>query len=288
MDNEIIICSNCGTENEEKYDYCKNCGAKLQKKVDEQKSNSFDQTVPPNQNTYYENSAQNPNYSSQQNYSQYYNQSSQNGNTYVETINGIPYGEVSVFIGKKAPKYMNTFAKMEITGAKTAWHWPTVILSFFMGPLGAALWFFYRKMYKPAVILSVIGVIITAISAMIIGPVASASDIFDIIFDITQQNTLNSETLNAVTLRAEIANLISGLVSLGTLIVCGLFTHGWYKQHIHNTILKYRSSNIDMRYYQMGLMSIGGTSGGMLALGIAIMLFAENITTIIFSVISVL
>lgn len=288
MDNKIIICSNCSTENEEKYDYCKNCGTKLEKKSFEPKNDFFSETEPLKDNDTYEKGSQNANYSTQQNYSQYYNQPYPNGNIYVETINGIPYGEVSTFIGQKAPKYMNTFAKMEITGVKTAWHWPTAILGFFWGPLGAALWFFYRKMYKPALILSIIGVIVTVITAIIMGPVDLYGEIIDILSGVTQPEALESATLNETTLRTLIANLLSGFVSLGTLIICGIFTHGWYKQHIHNTILKYRSSNVNMRYYQMGLMSLGGTSGGMLALGIAIMFFAENITSIVFSVISLL
>lgn len=288
MDKEMIICSNCGTENEDKYDYCKNCGTKLQKESSETANSSFNENIPHEENTSYENQEHSQSDYTKQNYSQYYQQTTPDGNTYVETINGIPYGEVSVFVGTKAPKYMNTFAKMEITGAKTSWHWPTAVLSFFMGPLGAALWFFYRKMYKPAVILSIIGVIITAVSALIIGPVASSADVIDIILNISQPENLDAEVLKEATLRGEIANLITGFVSLASLLICGLLTHNWYKEHIHNTILKYRSSNVDMRYYQMGLMSIGGTSGGMLALGIAIMLFAENITSIVFAVLSAL
>lgn len=288
MDNKNIICSNCATENEEKYDYCKNCGTKLQKSFENEQEDSFSKSEEPNESQNYSYTGQN-NYAPppQPDYTNYYGQSA--NDTYVETIGGIPYGEVSVFVGKKAPKYMNVFSKMEITGSKTAWHWPTAILSFFMGPLGAALWFFYRKMYKPAIILSAIGVVITSISALIMGPVASSADeLIDIIFNIAQQETIDVQTLNEVTIRSEIANLLSGFVSLGTAIICGLFTHGWYKQHIHNTILKYRSSNVDMRYYQLGLMSIGGTSGGMLALGIAVMFFVENISSIIFAVLSVL
>ena len=86
------------------------------------------------------------------------------------------------------------------------------------------------------------------------------------------------------TLLLEIANLISGSIGLACAIICGLFTHGWYKKHIHNSILKYRASNVDMSYYHIGLMSIGGTSGGMLALGFVIMLFAENISTLIYTI----
>lgn len=286
MDNKNIICSNCATENEEKYDYCKNCGTKLEKHFNATDNDSFRENEQSyaNQNYSYDN--QSAYYPKEEDYSNYQTQNSYSGNTYVETIAGIPYSEVSVFVGKKAPKYMNTFARMEITGAKTAWHWPTAILSLFMGPLGAALWFFYRKMYKIALILSVVGIIVTAASALIIGPVAASVDVVDIILNIAQPENLNAENLKELTLRSEIANFLTGIVSLICLLVCGLFTHGWYKNHIHNTILKYRSSNVDMRYYQLGLMSIGGTSGGMLALGIAIMFLSENITSIIFAVLS--
>ena len=293
MDNKIF-CSECGTENEGKYEYCKNCGTKLEKLTEQVDVDPLTGYPPKTeqQNNSETKTYEAPNYSGYQqnaNDSQQYNQANYvYGNTYVENIDGIPYSEVASFVGKKATHYMPVFSKMEITGSKTAWHWPTALLSFFIGPLGTALWFFYRKMYKIAAVLVAIGIITTAASAIIIGPVATNADIFDIIFNFTNEETLDSELLKEAAFRSEIANLITGFISLVCAVVCGMFTHGWYKSHIHKSILKYRASNIDMRYYQMGLMSIGGTSGGMLALGLAIMFFAENITAIIYTALSVL
>lgn len=295
MDNNKIICNDCGTENEEKYDYCKNCGAKLEK-ISEKPPVDPLTGYPPsseNLNTSYQafnngNSSQ-PNYNYQQNSDssqQYTQQGPVYGNTYVDNIDGIPYSEVASFVGKKAESYMPVFSKIEITGSKTGWHWPTAILSFFIGPLGTALWFFYRKMYKIAAILVAIGIITTVASAVIIGPVATSVDIFDILFNFSGEELPDSELLKEAAFRSEIANLITGIIGLACTVVCGMFTHNWYKDHIHKSILKYRASNVDMRYYQIGLMSIGGTSGGMLALGLAIMFFTENITTIIYTALS--
>lgn len=286
MENNKIFCSECGTENEEKYDYCKNCGAKLERAENITKPNILDneqytQTSQQSEDyTYYQNNGQT---TTQKNFSQ-----NDFGDTFVETINGIPYGEVAVFVGKKAQKYMPVFSKLEITGGKTAWHWPCAILSFLFGPIGAALWFFYRKMYKIALILSAIGIVLTVAAAIIIGPSAESMDALDIILGFAEPENLDAATVNEAVLRSEIANSFTSIFSLACAIVCGLFTHGWYKEHIHNEIIKYRSSNVDMRYYQMGLMSVGGTSGGMLALGIAIMVFAEYILAIIYAALSIL
>lgn len=280
MENKNTICKHCKTENEEKYEYCKNCGAPLQREKEQKQTDPFTGYAPKSeQNTYSQGGNNNGGqYSPPPNF----NQNSVYGNTYVETIDGIPYGEVATFIGKNAQSYMPVFSKMEITGAKTAWHWPVAVLSFFFGPLVSALWFFYRKMYKIAAILVVIGIITTIASSLIIGPSLENVDFFDIVMGIDEEELPDDEQLMDAALRIEIANLLSGFVGLVCTIVCGLFTHSLYKKHIHNTILKYRASNVDMGYYHIGLMSIGGTSGGMLALGFVVMLCVENIPTVIY------
>ncbi len=302
MVNEKIICSKCGTENEDKYNYCKNCGNKLIKpevpvKTDffpsyatEQATNINTDDTPAEDNIESSSNEKNKEQSkpyipnqpntSQGGYNGYYNpnQYTQNayayGNTYVENIDGIPYGEVASFVGKKADKYMPVFSKMEITSSKIGWHWPAAVLGFFFGPLGAALWFFYRKMYKHAAVLTAIGAAITVLSTLFIAPASfSPADLIDALSgdtaaleSIVEENSIGSQ----------LASLLTDLADFACAVVCALFTHGWYKKHINRSIMKYRYSNVDPRYYQMGLMSIGGTSGGMLALGIGIMIFVEN------------
>lgn len=296
MENEKIICNDCSTENEQKYDYCKNCGAKLNKGDKEPSAYSFSTHTASTENTeaqnFNNNSGntynQNPNF--QQNYTDpNFNQQSfgqnnfNHSNTFVESINGIPYGEVATFVGKESNKYMPVFSRLEITGRKAAWHWPCALLSFFLGPLGVSLWYFYRKMYKHAAIFATLGAVLSVISTLIIGPAEASEDIFELyssfLNGVFLENPLSSEGV----LKYEIINLLSGLIELVLTIICGLFTHNWYKEHICKSIFKYRTSNVDVRYYQMGLMSLGGTSGGMLALGFAIMFFVENISTVIFA-----
>lgn len=291
MENEKIICKSCGTENETKYEYCKNCGTPLIKQNPQNYTDPFTGYAPKSNQAWQSSN----NYSQYQNYNANpypppppppptYSQNNVYGNTYVETIDGIPYGEVATFVGKKAHNYMPTFAKMEITNDKTAWHWPTAILSFFIGPIAASLWFFYRKMYKFAAILVVIGTISLLASSLIAGQSFDEVSSFDVVLGLSEESLANNEQLSNTALRFIIANLLTGCISLASTVICGIFTHGWYKKHIHNTILKYRASNIDMGYYYVGLMSKGGTSGGMLALGFVIMICAESIPDIVYKI----
>ena len=59
----------------------------------------------------------------------------------------------------------------------------------------------------------------------------------------------------------------------------GLFGNYIYMNHCTNAIKKYRASGLDQRYYKLGLASLGGTSGGMLAVGIILFIGIENIAT---------
>lgn len=308
MKSEKIICNKCGTENEEKYNYCKNCGNKLIKSEASVGTDFFpNYTAPQNatytkaDNTAAEENAEfsasesgqaqkepyipNQTNTAQGGYSSYYNPNPQAqnayvyGNTYVETIDGIPYSEVATFVGKKADKYMPVFSKMEITSSKIGWHWPVAVLGFFFGPLGASLWFFYRKMYKHAAVLAAIGAIITIITALFISPVSfSPADLMDAL---SGDTTALENIVDENSIGNQVSSLITDLTDFICAVVCAIFTHGWYKKHINRSIMKYRYTNVDPRYYQMGLMSIGGTSGGMLALGIGIMIFAENFASFI-------
>jgi hypothetical protein len=154
------------------------------------------------------------------------------------------------------------------------------VLGFIFGPLGAALWYFFRKMYKHAFILAAIGIVVTVATSLITGPVLTEinpADIFDYIAGEGAEDTLIPE-LDSI--EFNISNTITNIVDLATAVICGLFTHSWYKKHIKNSILNYRSKGIDPRYYPIGLASLGGTSGGMLTLGIFIMIFSENLATI--------
>lgn len=280
MEENKIICNSCGTENEEKYEFCKNCGAPLKREGEPQKDSSFEgasqgngyappEPPPFEQNGGYQNTA----YTSDEN------------NPYPNTMEGIPVDEYAIFIGQKAPKYIPKLLNLEVTNTKISWHWPTAVLSFLFGPLGAAIWFFYRKLYKPAVILSLIGALLLVVNGIILAP--TAKEVFkaftspDALSKITSEDFVDDleDITNPL---SNLTDIINDAVNLGSAIICGMFTHYIYKKHIHKKITNYRLSSKDPRYYQLALASLGGTSGGMTALGIIVMLLAENIPLTIY------
>ena len=274
----ITVCSKCGTENEEDFIYCKNCGYPL-------KINS---STPPT------NTTPNVEYSSPQPQPQHNSNGaySQPAQPYINSIQGISNEEVAIFIGKKAHDIIPKFTKMELTGSKVSWCWPLAVLSFFFGPLGASLWFFYRKMYKPAVIFAIIGAVFTLVSSLFTAFIDTSA------LETILENYMNGDFAAAITafesidatsiILLLISQFVTNAVTIASFIVCGIFGYHWYKQHCLDKIRYYRTIQADQRYYRFGLSAIGGVSGGMLTLGIILMLIINSSTEMIFTVFSML
>lgn len=204
-------------------------------------------------------------------------------------IGGIPADEVAVFVGKKASEIMPKFIKSELSGSRTSWCWPTAILGFFFGPMGAALWFLYRKMYKIGALLLVIGAALTFFTAALsFNPSAADSQsILDAIIEGDSDRLLNELWNNAPeTVFTCIANLIDGAASLAVCILTGLFGFNAYKEHCVQSIRNFRSTGIDPRYYRIGLASLGGVSGGMIAVGIISIIVVGNVASVITALMS--
>ncbi len=253
-----IICPVCQTENEPQYKYCKNCGKQL----------AFDNSNEPKR-------ADDATYSRQEN--------AACDRAFVETIDGVKTEDIEAYIGKKSATILPKLNKMEFTGSKISWCWPVAILSYLFGPLGAAIWFFYRKMYKVALVLTAVGVVLTAGITFLSGDFAALEEnlttqIENGTFDVDAfLDIIDSEE----TARSMIAGSIESIVNLATMIVCSLFAYGIYKSDIVKKINQYKLRDVDPRYYRMGLAAIGGTSGGMAFLGIVIMSLAQEISTVI-------
>lgn len=251
MNEKLKICGECGQPNEENYEYCKNCGAPLK-------------TEPPVKSELAENGAY-------------------TGNAYasadgagLNSIDGIPVDEVALFIGKKAPRIIKSFNNMQLTGSKVSWCWPVAVLGFLAGPLGAALWFFYRKMYKHAALLSAIGFVLSFGINLLRGDPVDYSAILERSF---REGVLSlGEIVNtAESWRANLAEIIEYAVSIATAAILGAFSLSMYKNFVVQKIKEYRAKSADPRYYKMGLSVVGGTSGGMVWLGLAIMTFSDII-----------
>ncbi len=287
MSKNINICPECGTENEPQYTYCKNCGTALAVEGGAQENNkgsNFNHST--NDNPKYDNFAgrrtqENSGYTAYD-YSQ--------PPFIIDTIDGNPTDDVITFTGKNAMKFVPKFSKMELSGSRVSWCWPVALLGYMFGPLGAAIWFFYRKMYKIALILVAIGVLLGGANAVIDGYVSGiAGPVYEESFEqfIEGQNGYFDFLLDEYDALeySPVYSLIEGVISLATMLLGGLFSMHFYKKHIAQQISIYRASNIDPRYYQLGLASIGGTSSGMAWLGILILIITTNIFDAISSVI---
>lgn len=257
MTEEKIVCYECGTENEPQYPYCKNCGATL---IEEKKTDNSQEHKEENTNN---NSADNGGFSCepQSDYA---------------CIDGIPLEEIQVFIGKKSNDIMPKFINMEITHSKNSWLWPPAILGFLMGPMGAAIWFFYRKMYKYAFILAGIGAVVSLITAFL--TFDSTNVYMDSLFKAFSTGNMN-EMLSVLegaandgnTILNVIATTINNVIDIATSVIVGIFACNLYKNHCIGKIKEFRSMNPNNNYYRLGLMSLGGTSGGMVALGLLLL-----------------
>ncbi len=259
---EKIFCSECGTENESEFIYCKNCGNQLKPLKNEIEGQGF-QNQNPEPTTSFSNDA---------------------------LIEGIPSEEISIFIGKKQANILPKFLKMEYSGSKISWCWPAAILSFLLGPFGASIWFFYRKMYKPAIIFTGLGAIITAITtALTFGETSTTLEALVDAFSSADRNAIINAFENispTETILTIIASAIEEIANIATLLFSGLFGFYIYKNHCVSKIKDYKNRIADERYYKIGLSAIGGVSEGMLALGIILMFVSQYIISIISSILA--
>lgn len=266
------ICPDCGTENEEQYVYCKNCGTTLKAEQKEAPESPVFKNSPPTAEQYTPYNNYNP---------------SPLSNGY---ISGIPEIEYRLFIGKNCEKFLPKFEKMEFTGSKISWCWPPAVLGFFFGPLGAALWFFYRKMYKPAWILAVIGAVLSIITGIL--GLGTTDAYIDALLSSWSTGNFDefmyalSDTTQTVPMI--ISNAIDEISTLATCIWAGLCSFNLYKTHAYSKITEYKTFQADPQHYRLGLTYIGGTSGGMLAVGILLMFGIDYIVSFITTIIAAL
>ena len=66
-----------------------------------------------------------------------------------------------------------------------------------------------------------------------------------------------------------------------TCVIVGLFSCSWYKNHCITKIKEFRMMNPNNNFYRLGLMSLGGTSGGMVFLGITILIGISLVVSVI-------
>ena len=144
------VCINCGQENEPNYLYCVNCGSDLT--LSEQNYNQNHEYTPPKFNM-----GGQRNFWSMADYSQ------------IEpTINDVDTKKIQNYVGDNSyNSFMQAFITIKRTGRKMFLNWPVVLLGILLGAPYAAAWFFYRKMYKIGLIISVAIMVLTMCSVAV-------------------------------------------------------------------------------------------------------------------------
>lgn len=187
----------------------------------------------------------------------------------IPAVDGIPVEEVAAYVGMKAPAIIPKFVRMELSRSKVSWCGPAFTLGLFFGPLGAAIWFFYRKMYKAALLLVAAG------AALLIAQVGLAvgTDTLDL-YGGAYGSGLEAGYEYSVGF-GPYAEALGVAASVATGILAGIFGMYIYKKDTARKIRQFVSSGYDRRYYRLGLASAGGTSGGMAVLGVFLMFAAS-------------
>ncbi len=172
---------------------------------------------------------------------------------YSSAICGLPAEDVAAYVGMKAPVIIPKFSQMSATRSKTSWCGPAFTLGLLFGPLGAAIWFFYRKVNKVAFLLFAIG----AAAAMVSYAIAYSGGI--------------SPYADGYTTAQMISAAFNLVLRIVTSIWVGLYAMYYYLDDAVGKIHSFMHSGYDSRYYKIGLSSIGGSSGGMAVLGVFLM-----------------
>lgn len=269
MENENIICDQCGTENEPQYIFCKNCGARLLKEQPQDSAFSGGYTpVEPALNG-------NANFD-YQSAPQYNTQNADNQNTYNFSFDGVSVDEMADFVGKKAFKILPHFRKMQLSNSRVTWCWPVAVLSFIFGPIGAAIWFFYRKMYKIGLLLLTIGIILTGFNVVANSEDFKLNDDVNIVYHFNLSDAFADQN-GDINILGVVADRVNEIASLACCLVTGLFAYSFYMKHAIKKINEYRMRDTDPHFYRIGLAACGGTSGGMAFLAVVIAMMALTV-----------
>lgn len=268
------FCPECKTENEEQFNFCKNCGTALDFKREKLSSdfNTPEQFDPTAQ------------------------KGSPMGNGMPEEIEGVQKREMLAFLGKDSDKIYDKFLKMEYSGSKVSWCWPVFLLTAFLGFFGTAIWFFYRKMFKPAIAFVIAGTLVLGVQTALNfdNNIEVAKDIvssIESVFGGNMDSVANPELFfdeegePAVGEPTGVLALISDILDTAETLIGGaviaMFALHIYKKHAFEKIKEQREKHGDTPYYLYTLSLSGGTSGGMLALGIIIFVALSNLASAI-------
>lgn len=75
--------------------------------------------------------------------------------------------DAAIFVGRRADHYIPKFMDMEMRRSRASWNWPVLLFALLFGPAAMSVWFFYRKINKPAWLLLLAGLVILGINTAV-------------------------------------------------------------------------------------------------------------------------
>lgn len=221
-DENTIKCSKCGEENPSTTIFCSKCGNPLGIKLGGQTSNQND--LPPFLNP------------------MMMGLTPENTITPESEVDGIKVKDFSTFIGSNPLYYLMNFVKIGKYKKKLS-----VNFAAFIFP---DLYFFYRKMYLPGILVYLLRIIISI--PMVLMLVESGSF----------NGTYIADALKGIVSKDTIDLLasITSLMSTALLFSCALFANYLYYKKARKTIENLKSKNLSEEEYKVGLSKKGGTS----------------------------
>lgn len=261
------VCKNCGQENEPEYLYCINCGSDLDAP---EFSGSAEYTPPPHFNmggNYY-----NAAYKPFVDYSQ------------VEpTINEVDTKKIQEYVGdKKRNFFLQAFITIKRTGRKMFFNWPVVLLGILVGLPFTASWFYYRKMYKVGLIISLCIFLLTACSVAVnySTNLSFAQDFFEMVkeADMSELQALLQTTFDA----PEISKTTSILNNIIDIVACGgVASVAAYSNYIYLKDITKKIKNSDQKIGTQNPSYYGGLGGTSIAAAIVIPILFSLLSTIV-------
>ena len=256
------ICLKCSTENEGNYTFCKHCGAML------------------------------PVVDRRYNYPHTEEEPEGNSQTGQPDINGVSINDMSLYVGKRAYKFVPKFIRMQVSGESASFCAPVFLFGLFFGFFGTSIWFFWRKMPKIGSILLLIGLLLSAADTFLNYSAYSAymDGLLGLFYDIlhnplkySDMSAVNGATEAVILEFTEAYNPIFSLINryVGNLAVpsvMSIFALSLYKDKAVSDIKAIRQSEVSPAE---NLISQKGGCSGLLVL---IPIFAEVLTSVLLTV----
>ena len=160
---------------------------------------------------------------------------------------GVTARQAAEFIKVNTMRYIPKFASK----SKTSWNWLAFIL-----PHG---FFFYHKMYKHGIIVSLI-----YLSAIILG-LPMEAEVAQLMSSMPMGSSMTDMFSSAIESGLGVSSISMLLYSIGLVILlllrifCGLFADGLYKKHVIKSVKKYSTLQPELReeqYVKKGLPSM--------------------------------